>query len=439
MTIDSHSQQAKALPSGLTRSSGTGRRDFLVKAGITAGVGAFVRHLQVNVIGQAHAQTPPAADSTQTKHTVCTHCSVGCSVEAVVKNGVWIRQEAAFGSPINMGAHCAKGASLREHGHGEHRLRYPMKLVAGKYQRISWNQAIEEIGNQLLNLRQRSGPDALMVIGSSKHSNEQAYLMRKFVSMWGSNNCDHQARICHSTTVAGVAQTYGYGAMTNSFNDLHHSKAVMFIGSNPAEAHPISMLHFLHAKELGARIIVVDPRFTRTARFAHQYVSVRPGTDIALVWGIIWHIFKNQWEDAAYIAARTQGMEAVRAEVDKWTPDKVLDVTGVPEAAVHQIAETLSKNRPSSVVWCMGITQHHVGTANVRALSILQLVLGNIGVSGGGANIYRGHDNVQGATDVGPSPDSLPGYYGIAQGAWKYFSTVWGVDYEWLKARFASQ
>lgn len=172
MTTDPAAIQAKALPFGLTRSSGTGRRDFLLKAGVTAGVAAFARHLQVNVIGQAHAQAVPADNTTQTKHTVCTHCSVGCSVEAVVKNGVWIRQEAAFGSPINMGAHCAKGASLREHAHGEHRLRYPMKLVAGKYQRISWQQAIEEISNQLLNLRQRSGPDALMVIGSSKHSNE---------------------------------------------------------------------------------------------------------------------------------------------------------------------------------------------------------------------------------------------------------------------------
>jgi formate dehydrogenase major subunit len=219
-----------------------------------------------------------------------------------------------------------------------------------------------------------------MMIGSSKHNNEQSYLLRKFVSMWGSNNCDHQARICHSTTVAGVAQTFGYGAMTNSFNDLHYSKAVMFIGSNPAEAHPISMLHFLHAKELGAKMIVVDPRFTRTARFAHHYVRVRPGTDIPLVWGILWHIFENGWEDKEYIAARTYGMDDVRKEVAKWTPDKVTDVTGVPEASVRMAAEMLAKNKPSSVVWCMGITQHHVGTANVRALCILQLALGNIGV-----------------------------------------------------------
>ncbi|HCY63115.1 MAG TPA: formate dehydrogenase [Oxalobacteraceae bacterium] len=432
------------LQEGIARAAAAtmNRRGFLMQAGIAAGAGMLARHLPLNVIAPAQAadkQAQAAAGVVEVRHTVCTHCSVGCSVEAVVQNGVWIRQDAAFDSPLNMGAHCAKGASVREHGHGEHRLRYPMKLVDGKYQRISWDQAINEIGDRLLQLREQAGQDSIMMIGGSKHSNEQSYLMRKWISLWGSNNCDHQARICHSTTVAGVAQTFGYGAMTNSFNDLHHSKAVMFIGSNPAEAHPISMLHFLHAKELGAKMIVIDPRFTRTARFAHHYVRIRPGTDIPLVWGILWHIFRNGWEDKKYIAERTYGMDEVRKEVAKWTPDKVTDVTGVSEAHARLAAEMLAKNRPSSVVWCMGITQHHVGTANVRALSILQLALGNIGVSGGGANIYRGHDNVQGATDVGPNPDSLPGYYGIAEGAWKHFAAVWGVDYNWLVSRFASR
>ncbi|MDY0973753.1 formate dehydrogenase subunit alpha [Massilia sp. CFBP9012] len=423
-----------------TRDSALKRRRFLVGAGVAAGAGALARHLPLNVIEAAQADpVPDTPVPTVVKRTVCSHCSVGCSVDAVVANGVWVRQEAAFDSPINMGAHCAKGASVREHAFGEHRLRYPMKLVNGKYQRISWDQAIDEIGDKLLQLRKEAGPDALMVIGSSKHNNEQAYLLRKWVSFFGTNNCDHQARICHSTTVAGVAQTFGYGAMTNSFNDLHHSKAVLFIGSNPAEAHPISMLHFLHAKELGAKMIVIDPRFTRTARFADHYVRVRPGTDIPLVWGILWHIFSNGWEDKKFIEERTWGMEDVRAEVMKWTPDKVSDVTGVPESAVRMAAEMLATNRPSSVVWCMGITQHHVGTANVRALSILQLALGNIGIPGGGANIYRGHDNVQGATDVGPNGDSLPGYYGLAEGAWKHFAAVWGVDYDWIKSRFGSK
>ncbi|MGN6701366.1 MAG: molybdopterin-dependent oxidoreductase, partial [Burkholderiaceae bacterium] len=417
------------------------RRGFLVRAGVTAGAGMLARHLPLNVIQPAQAlevKVPPGG-KVEVKHTVCSHCSVGCSVEAVVQNGVWVRQDTAFDSPLNLGAHCAKGASVREHGHGENRLRYPMKLVNGKYQRISWDQALKEVGDKLLEIREKSGQDAVFWIGSSKHSNEQSYLLRKFVSMWGSNNCDHQARICHSTTVAGVAQTFGYGAMTNSFNDLHFSKAVMFIGSNPAEAHPISMLHFLHAKEIGAKMIVIDPRFTRTARVAHHYCRVRPGTDIALVWGLLWHIFGNGWEDKQFIEQRVFGMDEVRKEVAKYPPDVVANITGVPEADVKLAAEMLAKNKPSSVVWCMGITQHHVGTANVRALSILQIALGNIGTAGGGANIYRGHDNVQGATDIGPNPDSLPGYYGLAEGAWKHFATVWGVDYDWIKSRFASK
>jgi formate dehydrogenase major subunit len=436
-TAPAASQQRPHAPAAATLD----RRAFLVRAGITTGAGLLAQRLPLTMIGPVEAAPAAVANAGQAelKRTICSHCSVGCSVNAIVQNGVWIRQDTAFESPLNLGAHCAKGASVREHGHGANRLRYPMKLVNGNYQRISWDQAIDEIGSRLLQIREKSGQDAVFWIGSSKHNNEQSYLLRKFVSLWGSNNCDHQARICHSTTVAGVAQTYGYGAMTNSFNDLHHSKAILFIGSNPAEAHPISMLHLLHAKERGAKMIVVDPRFTRTARFAHHYVRIRPGTDIAFVWGVLWHIFDNGWEDQKYIAERTHGMDAVRKEVANWAPDKVTDVTGIPEASVRLAAEMLAKNRPSSIVWCMGITQHHVGTANVRALSILQLALGNIGIAGGGANIYRGHDNVQGATDVGPNPDSLPGYYGIAEGAWKHFASVWGVDYNWLQSRFASK
>ena len=420
------------------------RRTFLKRSGLVAGAGAFASQLPYGVIGKADA-AGEAASKVEVKRTVCTHCSVGCSVDAVVENGVWIRQEPVFDSPINLGAHCAKGASVREHGIIEHshRLKSPMKLVDGKWQKMSWADAIKEVGDRLLAIRndkEKGGPDAVFWIGSSKHSNEQAYLLRKFVSFWGSNNCDHQARICHSTTVAGVANTWGYGAMTNSYNDMQNSKCAMYIGSNAAEAHPVSLLHMLHAKETGCRMIVVDPRFTRTAAKADEYVRLRSGSDIAFVFGMLYHIFKNGWEDKQYIHDRVYGMDKVREEcLTKWTPDKVEEVTGVPEAQVYKVAEMMAKNKPSTVVWCMGQTQHTTGNAMVRASCILQLALGNVGVSGGGANIFRGHDNVQGATDVGPNPDSLPGYYGIAAGAWKHYAAVWGVDYDWIKSRFASQ
>ncbi|WP_326542596.1 formate dehydrogenase subunit alpha [Pseudorhodoferax sp.] len=417
------------------------RRAFLRRSGL--GVGAGIAASQLTLVKKVDAAAAADAPATgkgkvEVKRTVCGHCSVGCAVDAVVENGVWVRQEPVFDSPINLGAHCAKGAALREHGHGEFRLKYPMKLVNGKYERISWDQALNEVSAKLLELKKASGPDSIFIVGSSKHNNEQAYLLRKWLSFWGSNNTDHQARICHSTTVAGVANTWGYGAMTNSYNDMQNAKAALYIGSNAAEAHPVSMLHMLHAKETGCKMIVVDPRFTRTAAKADEYVRIRSGTDIAFLFGVLYQVFKNGWEDKKYIEDRVYGLDKVREEVlAKWTPDKVQEVCGVDEATTLKVARIMAENRPSTLVWCMGQTQHTIGNAMVRASCILQLALGNIGRSGGGANIFRGHDNVQGATDVGPNPDSLPGYYGLAEGSFKHFAATWGVDFEWIKQQYA--
>ncbi len=413
------------------------RRTFLRNSGLAVGGGAIASTFPPAMMKQGAARAQEMRSAAPDKRrTVCTHCSVGCGIVAEIANGVWIGQEPDFESPINLGAHCAKGASVRAHGQGEKRLKYPMKLVDGKWQRISWQTAIDEIGDQLLKIREQSGPDSLFFCGSSKASNEGAYLQRKFAAFWGSNNCDHQARICHSTTVAGVANTWGYGAMTNSYNDMHNCKAMLVCGANPAEAHPVAMQHVLRGKENGAKMIVVDPRFTRTAAHADQYIRLRPGTDTPFIWGLLWHIFENGWEDEEYIAQRVYGMDQVRAEVAKWTPDRVADVTGVPEDEMYACAKTMAENRPGTIVWCMGHTQHHIGNNNTRADCILQLALGNVGVSGGGANIFRGHDNVQGATDVGPNCHTLPGYYGLSDGAWQHWARVWDVDHEWLKGRF---
>ena len=436
-TAASSGRLSRALSGALGKT--IDRRTFLKRSGLSVGAGAVATQLPFNLIGSAEAAKAGETAKSEIKRTVCTHCSVGCAVDAVVQDGVWVRQEPVFDSPINLGAHCAKGAAVREHGitHDSHRLKYPMKLVDGKYKRISWDQAYDEITKKLVDLRKESGPDSLFVVGSSKHNNEQAYLLRKWVSLWGSNNTDHQARICHSTTVAGVANTWGYGAMTNSYNDMQNTKCAMYIGSNAAEAHPVSMLHMLHAKETGAKMIVVDPRFTRTAAKADEYVRIRSGTDIPFLFGMLNIIFANGWENKEYIKARVFGMDDIRKEVAKWTPEEVEKVSGVSPEQLKKVAEMFAKNRPSTIVWCMGQTQHTIGNAIVRASCILQLALGNIGVSGGGANIFRGHDNVQGATDVGPNPDSLPGYYGLAPGAWKHWARVWNVDVEFIEKQFA--
>jgi formate dehydrogenase major subunit len=415
------------------------RRTFLKRSGITAGGIAAASSLSLSMMQKAKAATEPGASGGKAEQvrTICTHCSVGCGIYAEVENGVWTGQEPAFDHPFCRGAHCAKGASVREHGHGERRLKYPTKLVNGKWTKVSWEQAISEIGDQMLAIREQSGPDSVYWLGSAKHNNEQAYLFRKFAALWGTNNVDHQARICHSTTVAGVANTWGYGAMTNSYNDIHNSKAILIIGGNPAEAHPVSLQHVFQATERNnAPLIVIDPRFTRTAAHADLYMRIRPGSDVPAVWGMLWHIFENGWEDKEFIKQRVYGMDEIRAEVAKWTPDEVERVSGAPEETVKRAAQLMAQNRPGTFIWCMGGTQHTIGNNNTRAYCVFQLALGNMGVAGGGTNIFRGHDNVQGATDFGVLSHTLPGYYGLSGGAWKHWAKVWDVDHDWLVGQF---
>jgi len=229
--------------------------------------------------------------------------------------------------------------------------------------------------------------------------------------------------------------------MTNHFGDVvGHSKAILIIGANSAAANPIGMKHFLQAKDRNnAQLIVVDPVYTKTAAKADHYLRIRTGTDVAFIYGLLHIIFANGWEDKGFIESRVFGMELIKEEAKKWTPELTADVTGIPAEKIIQVATILAKTKPGTVVWALGITQHSTGTSNTRILPILQLALGNMGKNGGGCNIIRGHDNVQGSTDMCCLADSLPGYYGLSEGSWKYFAKSWGVDYDWLQKRFAAK
>ncbi len=225
--------------------------------------------------------------------------------------------------------------------------------------------------------------------------------------------------------------------MTNHLGDIQHSKAIIIFGANPAVNHPVGFQHFLNAKEKnGAKIIVVDPRFTRTAAKADMFIQIRGGTDIAFIYGMLHLIFKNGWEDKEFIADRTFGIEAIRKEAQNYPPNVVADICGVKEEQLLEVTKLYAQTKPGTLIWAMGLTQHSIGTGNTRIAPILQLVLGNMGINGGGTNILRGHDNVQGATDLGCASDTLPGYYGLSEGAFKHWAKVWKVDYEWLKAQY---
>lgn len=375
---------------------------------------------------------------TKQVRTVCSICSAGCGIVAEVKDGVWVRQEMAIDHPINQGSHCCKGIDQMDLTKSKQRVKYPLKKENGKWKRISWEQAVEEIGNKLLELRKEDGPDCIEWLGSAKFSNEQSYYFRKFAAFWGTNNIDHVARICHSTSVAGAANTWGYGAMTNHFGDVRaNSKVIFLVGANSAVANPIGFKHMLQAKDNGAKLIVVDPVYTKSAAKADYFVRLRPGTDIALAYGMLHLIFKNGWEDKEMIATRAYGIDNIRKEAEKWTPQETENVTGVPAALLEEVTRVFATTKPASLAWSLGVTQHSVGSSNTRMWAILQLVLGNVGKPGTGCNIIRGHDNVQGATDMGNLADTLPSYYGVGEGAWKYYCKGWGVDYEEFSKRFA--
>lgn len=424
---------------GNQSSGGLDRRAFLRRSGLAAGGLAALGAMPLVSVRRAEAGPPPAKGAQVTiRKSICTHCAVGCTVTAEVSNGVWIGQEPSWDSPINRGSHCAKGASVRELVSGDRRLKYPMKLEGGKWTRIKWDQAIDEIGDKMMEVRKKSGAESVYWMGSAKMTNEGSYWFRKMGAYWGTNNTDHQARICHSTTVTGVANTWGYGAMTNNLNDMRRAKTLLFIGSNAAEAHPVGMQHMLESKELNkGNFIVFDPRMTRTAAHATEYVRIRPGTDIPVLHGMMWHILKNGWEDKKFIKERVYGFEDLKKEVEKWNPEECERVTGVPGAQMERVAKKFATEKPATIIWCMGQTQHSVGTANVRASCIALLLTGNAGTgSGTGANILRGHDNVQGATDVGLDIVTLPFYYGLKDGAWHHWARVWETDYDWFVSRF---
>jgi formate dehydrogenase alpha subunit len=227
--------------------------------------------------------------------------------------------------------------------------------------------------------------------------------------------------------VVGLAAAFGSGAMTNSIPELADAKCIFIIGSNTTENHPIAAKWIMRGREKGAKIIVVDPRATQMAFLADIAVQHRLGTDVALINGLMHIILKEGWHDKAYVEERTEGFEALAAKLEDYPPDKVAEITGVDAATLRRIAEMFAKNKPASIVYCMGITQHTTGVDNVKDLANLAMLTGNVGVASGGVNPLRGQNNVQGACDMGGLPNVFTGYQPVAdEAANKKFSEAWG-------------
>jgi formate dehydrogenase major subunit len=426
------------------------RRGFL-KVGAAGALAATVGGRTLLERGDAQEEEtggPPYTDAELVK-TVCTHCSVGCGLQLAVEDGAVVGQETWDDNPINQGGLCSKGASITQSINSDKRLKEPMKKENGEWVRMDWDEVLPEITDRLNEIRDEDGPDSVFWCGSAKHSNEAAYLIRKLAAFFGTNNIDHQARICHSTTVTGIANVWGVGAMTNNNNDMRNVDVNLIIGHNPLESHPVAWQHFQEAQRRGGEHIVAEPRYTKTAAKSDGYYNFRSGTDVAFIYGLVYHIVENLGaHDEAFIESRVTDWHEFREEVlPEYDLETVSDVTGTPVEDLEELAERLADAEVSCVEWAMGGTQHNNANGNVRAYAILNLTLGHAAQPGGGTPIYRGHDNVQGATDLGVDSGNTPGYYGLDEGAWEHWTNVWTespftsgeITYEQLLDRFHSQ
>ncbi|NJF25566.1 formate dehydrogenase subunit alpha [Thermococcus sp. Bubb.Bath] len=358
------------------------------------------------------------------KRVVCPYCGFGCNL---LVDPVTLEVKPYKGEP-NLGKLCPKGLHSVEIVKSKARLKRPLKRVGSSMIPIAWGVAIDEIASRLLEMRELYGPDAVAFLASSKVSNEENYLIQKIARLFGTNNIDNCARLCHEASVHALKLSLGTGAQTNPYEDISKFKSVLIWGYNPAETHPVLMDYILRAKRNGARIIAVDVRETRSMAFADYKLVIRPGTDIVLANALAHVIIEEELYNEEFIRSRTTGFSEVRMAVKKYTPEYAETVTGVPTEMIKEVAREFALAGSGAVMWGMGITQHVSGVENALALINLTLLLGYLGERGG---LYpmRGQNNVQGAAYMGALSEFLPGYVPLTDEKFrKKVAGLWGVD-----------
>ena len=426
---------------------------------IVAGTGSTMEEARCEACGACAAYCPTGALSD--RHalavgnpdrlvtTTCGYCGVGCQFDLNVQGGRVVRVTSSPSAPVNGMSLCVKGRYGFEYLHHADRLTTPLvrrahldsatvvspeAAKASPWVEVDWPTAIKLVSERLTQIRQELGPNAIGVLASAKCTNEENYLIQKLArQIIGTHNIDHCARLCHSSTVAGLTMSYGSGAMSNSMDDLANHAAVMFvIGSNTTEQHPVFGTMIRQAvMRRGMKLIVADPRKIDLVEFAALHLRHRPGTDAALINGMMHVILNRGWHDQPFISERCEDFEPFAASLEQYPPRLVSEITGLPPDQIIEAAAMLATNRPGAAIWAMGITQHTTGVLNVLALANLQMLLGNVGKPGSGVNPLRGQNNVQGACDMGALPNVLPGYQPVASPeVIAKFSSAWSCNPE---------
>jgi len=363
--------------------------------------------------------------------TTCTYCGVGCQLYLKERDGKIVGIIPKEGG-VNEGKLCIKGWTAHEFIHDPRRLTKPLiRGKDGKFEEVSWEQAFTYVTDRLKEIKAKYGSDSIGILASAKCTNEENYQMQKFArAVIGTNNVDHCARLCHASTVAGLAAAFGSGAMTNSIAELQDADVIFVIGSNTTEQHPLISRRLLRAvKENGKKLILADPREIDLAGFATVHMRQKSGSDVALLNGMMNVILSEGLQDDEFIKGRTENFEAFRKVVEQYTPERVEEITNVPAEKIREAARLYAKADKASIVFSMGITQHTTGVDNVLSTANLAMLTGNVGRDSTGVNPLRGQNNVQGACDVGALANFYPSYVRMDNEAGiKKLEDAWGVS-----------
>ena len=384
--------------------------------------GECVAHCPVGALVPKNAQRP-----TREVKTVCTYCGVGCGLYLGVKGEAVVDVRGDRDNPVNRGSLCVKGRFGYTFVNHPERLTAPLIRRDGKLVEATWDEALDLVAAKLAQYK----GEQFGALTSARCTNEENYLLQKFTrAVMGTQNIDHCARLCHSSTVTGLVTSFGSGAMTNSIEDLaRQAQGYLVIGSNTTEQHPIIGMYVRQAvKQRGATLVLADPRRIPLVELATVHLQHRPGSDVALLNSLMNVIIAEELWDKAFVAERTEGFDELKAKVARYTPEEAGEITGVPPELVRKAARLMAGLKPMALLYAMGITQHTSGHQGVLSCANLQMLLGNLGVPGGGVNPLRGQNNVQGACDMGGLPNYYPGYQSVAtEAAQAKFEAAWGV------------
>ena len=355
-----------------------------------------------------------AIQATDTTRTVCTYCGVGCNLEVATKSGEILSIQAPYDAEVNQGHTCLKGRyAFKFYDHPE-RLRDPLIKRNGKFEVASWDEAYDFIVSKFNKIKKEHGPDAIAGIASSRTTNEENYLMQKFIrAVIGTNNIDGCARVCHSPTALGMQRTYGTGAATNSVDDINDTDLMMVIGANPTKGHPVTGAKMKQRAMKGAKLIVIDPYRTEIAKYADFHLQLRPGTNVAVLNMMLYYIVMEGLANNEFIQSRTEGYEEFVQSIHKLDIDKLEEISGVDRKLVKGAALAYATAPNAMSFHGLGVTEHSQGTFTVMLIAQLAMITGNIGRRGVGVNPLRGQNNVQGSADMGVQPHQGAGYMDV--------------------------